>query len=160
MKAKPLGRTHVLLILTASEAQYFGIPTESGCAVILRTHGVFFPYLFCKHRRYTVRTMPQVFHLASCNAMINLIERLYRLHLTLPPCQLFRMDDGYHLILQPTCRHFYLLRSLCSEYGTLIGNSSCAAAFTREHGTLLCTDILQRFGPLLTDSQSGESNAQ
>lgn len=156
MKVKPLGKTHVLLIFTAAEAQYFGIPVSCGCALILRTHAAFFPDAHCCRKRYRVRTMPQVFHLESCSDMMGLVERLYRLQLKLPPCRLFAGNGGYDLILRPTCRQFFLLRSLCGEYGVLTGNTRRDAAAAEEHGTLLCSDILRKLGPHLVTQPSDE----
>ena len=152
MKVKPIGKTHILLILTATEAQLLGIPTESGCAMILRTHASFFPYTFSHNRRYRVKTAPQVIRLADCSALLDLLERLCQLQLPLC-CQLYGMADGYALILQPTCRHFFRLRSLAAEYGYLRGNSYREAAFVREHGKLLSCDALREVGAYLHSIQ-------
>ncbi|MDD5952582.1 MAG: hypothetical protein PUC32_02855 [Oscillospiraceae bacterium] len=149
MKVKAIGKTHVLLILTAAEAQYLGIPTGSGCAVLLQTHTVFLPEPVSKRRRYRCRMMPQVIYFASCASLLDCIERLCRLPLRLMPCPLYAMDNGYALILYPTCRWFFSLRSLVSEYGTLKGRSPTAVAFCQEHGRLLCKDALTEIGTYL-----------
>ena len=148
MKVKPIGKTHILLILTASEAQLLGIPTENGCAMILRTHASFFPYSLPHNRRYRVKMSPQVIRLADCSALLDLLEQLCRLERMLR-CQLYGMTDGYALIFHPPCRYFFRLRSLAGEYGQLWGNSYQAAAFVREHGKLLSGDALREVGPLL-----------
>lgn len=152
MKVKAIGKTHMLLILTAAEAQYLGIPTESGCAMILRTHTAFFPYTFCESKRYRIRTAPQVFHLNSCAAMLNLIERLCQLQIDLP-CLLFASENGYDLVFHPTCRQFFLLRSLAGEYGTLRGKSPKAVAYLREYGRLLSKNALHDVGQHLRQAQ-------
>ena len=145
MKVKAIGKTHILLILTASEAQLLGIPTESGCAMILRTHASFFPHTFFRNRRYRVKLPPQVIRLTDCSALLDLLEHLCRLELLLQ-CQLYSMTDGYAVIFHPTCRHFFRLRSLAGEYGYLRGNSYREAAFVREHGKLLSCDALREVG--------------
>ena len=142
MKVKAIGKTHILLILTATEAQLLGIPTNSGCAMILRTHASFFPYTFSQNKRYRVKTAPQIIGLADCSVLLDFLERLCQLQLPLT-CQLYAMTEGYALIFHPTCRHFFRLRSLANEYGYLRGNSYQEAAFVREHGKLLSCDALR-----------------
>ena len=152
MKVKAIGKTHILLILTASEAQLLGIPTESGCAMILRTHLSFFPYTFSQNKRYRVKMSPQIVALADCTALLNLLERLYQTQLSIH-CQIYAMTEGYALIFYPTCRHFFRLRSLAGEYGQLRGNSYQEAAFVREHGRLLSCDALREVGPYFHSMQ-------
>lgn len=145
MRVKSIGKTHMLLILTAAEAQFLGIPTNSGCAMILRTHTAFFPYTFSQNRRYRVKMGPQIFHFDSCSAMMNLLERFCQLGIHLP-CSLFSMENGYDLVFYPTCRYFIQLRSLASEYGVLRGKSSKTISFLKEHGKLLSSNALVDLG--------------
>ena len=148
MKVKAIGKTHILLILTASEAQMLGIPTDSGCAMILRTHASFFPYTFSQNKRYRVQTPPQIVELPDCTALLDLLERLCQTQLPLS-CQLYAMQNSYALLVSPTCRHFFRLRSLAGEYGRLRGSSYQEAAFIREHGRLLSSDALGDVGVYL-----------
>lgn len=144
MHVKVLSKTHILLILSAAEAQLLGIPATSGCAVILPTHNA-------EHharRSYRVRIPPQTFYFASCSPLLDLLERFFRLNHPFP-CQLYRLEEGYALTFTPSCCQLFLLCSLASEYGTYLGNSRHTVSFLREHGHLLSSDALREVGPHL-----------
>ena len=156
MQAKALGNSHLLLILSAAEARALGIRSRGGCAMLLRTQAPAFSYLFCHRRRYRVRMAKQTFLFHSCSDMMNLIARLQQFPAVLPPVSLYAAEHRYALVIQPDCRHFFLLRCLCKEYGMLIGTDQ-AAAQMREYGRLLSSDVIRELGPHL---QSDAEDAQ
>lgn len=146
MKVKAVGKTHLLLILSAAEARLLGISTCCGCAMLLRTRLPLFRYGVCTPHRFHCRMMPQVFSLPTASVLLDCVAHLCRVPHLFRSATLYQMDNGYHLVVIPTCRHLFSLRSLMGEYSTQIGNTAIAAAHTKEQGRLLSQNILQDIG--------------
>ena len=149
MKVRAVGRTHMMLILTAEEANALGIPTESGCALILRTRSACFPQPPSPPRRYRVRLLPQICVTDSCSALLDLLERLCAVEGSFP-CRLFLVDGRYAVTVTPPCRQFLFLRSLLSEYGVRQPCRRHGLTALLEHGVCLCEDVLSSFRPVFS----------
>ena len=148
MQVKPLGKTHLLLILTAAEARYLGIPTETGCAMILPTHTAFFPDSPRSSRKFRVRVQPQSYRFGDCGDLLDCVAHLCHLGFTCPG-KVFFAAGAYYLVLEPKCRQLFSLRAAAGEYGALWGRSFVAAEHLAEHGRLICGDALHDLGQYL-----------
>lgn len=101
-----------------------------------------------KHYRVKSPPGPFCYLLPSCSDALNALERLFRARVQ-TPCQFFRCDDRYFLVLSPNCRDLLNVKSLLAEYGSLWGKGYAVCAFLKEHGQLLAKNAIEQVGSCL-----------
>ena len=98
MKVKAVGKTHLLLILSAAEARLLGISTCCGCAMLLRTRLPLFRYGVCTPHRFHCPLTPQAFSLPTASVLLDCVAHLCRVPHLFRSAALYHMDNGYHLV--------------------------------------------------------------
>ena len=134
------------------------LPLDEGCLLLLTPGGALDNTGAGRRRLRMVRAGgPLVYSLAEVDQLFQLEQgwRRFRCRgrsgpsFREPATSLFRFGDQYRLVVYPSFLIPKGMRSMLSEFGTLVGEGDAAAAYTAEHGQALAIgDAIDRLAGL------------
>lgn len=134
------------------------LPLDGGCLLLLTPRGAL-EGACPEHRRLRMVRAggPLVYSLAGVDQLFQLEHGWRRFRrpgrsgpsFREPATSLFRFGDQYRLVVYPSFIVPKGMRSMLSEFGTLVGEGDAAAAYTAEHGQALAIgDAIDRLAGL------------